>query len=60
MLVSFGVLQKAFMLKKYFVSLEKEDASQYFIAFFVLLVYAGSFFFPMKEKEAAHHAKIAM
>jgi hypothetical protein len=32
MLFSFGVLQKAFMLKKYLISLEKEDASQYFIA----------------------------
>ena len=57
MLVSFGVLQKAFMLKKYFVSLEKEDASQYFIAFFVLLVYAGSFFFTFMDKYSAHHSK---
>jgi 4-amino-4-deoxy-L-arabinose transferase-like glycosyltransferase len=60
MLFSFGVLQKAFMLKKYLISLEKEDASQYFIAFLCLLVYAGSLFFPLMDKDAAHHANIAL
>jgi 4-amino-4-deoxy-L-arabinose transferase-like glycosyltransferase len=48
------------MLKKYFINLEKEDSFQYLIAFFVLLVYTGSLFFPLMDKDAAHHANIAL
>jgi len=42
------------MLKKYFVDLEREDFFQYFIALLCLVVYAGSLFFPLVDKDAAH------
>lgn len=48
------------MLKKYSVNLEQEDAVQYLIGFFCLFVYAGSLFFPLVDKDAAHHANIAL
>ncbi len=59
-LVSFDLVQRAIMLRKYSINLEREDAVQYFIGFFVLLVYAGSLFFPLVDKDAAHHANIAL
>ena len=48
------------MLKKYSVNLEQEDAVQYLIGLFCLFVYAGSLFFPLMDKDAAHHANIAL
>src|SRR5688572_3296221 len=48
------------MLKKYFVDLEREDFFQYFIVLLCLIVYAGSLFFPLVDKDAAHHANIAL
>src|SRR5687768_10517486 len=48
------------MLKKYFVDLEREDFFQYFIVLLCLVVYAGSLFFPLVDKDAAHHANIAL
>ena len=48
------------MLRKYFVNLEGVDFFQYFIVALCLVVYAGSLFFPLFDKDAAHHANIAM
>lgn len=59
-LVSFGIFTSLDMLKKYFVNLEREDSFQLFIAILCLVVYAGSLFFPLMDKDAAHHANIAL
>lgn len=48
------------MLKKYSLNLDKDTTIQYFIGFLVLFVYAGSLFFPLLDKDAAHHANIAL
>src|SRR5215203_1121804 len=48
------------MAKSYFIDLEKEDFFQYFITLLCLVVYAGSLFFPLVDKDAAHHANIAL
>ena len=48
------------MLKKYSIDLERNDSVQYFLGFFCLLVYAGVLFFPLMDKDAAHHANIAL
>jgi 4-amino-4-deoxy-L-arabinose transferase-like glycosyltransferase len=48
------------MLKKSFIDLEKDDFFQYFTGFLCLIVYAGSLFFPLMDKDAAHHANIAL
>lgn len=48
------------MLKKYSIDLERNDTVQYFLGFFCLLVYAGVLFFPLMDKDAAHHANIAL
>ena len=48
------------MLRKYFVDLERDNFFQYFIALLCLVVYAGSLFFPLFDKDAAHHANIAL
>ena len=47
-------------MKHYSFSLEKEDFTQYLIGFLCLLVYAGSLLFPLMDKDAAHHANIAL
>lgn len=48
------------MRRKNFIDLEREDFFQYFIALLCLVVYAGSLFFPLVDKDAAHHANIAL
>ena len=48
------------MLTNHFRSLEKETAVQYMIGFLILFVYAGALFFPLIDKNAAHHANIAL
>ncbi|MEI9943803.1 MAG: glycosyltransferase family 39 protein [Chitinophagaceae bacterium] len=48
------------MLKRFSIDLEKEDNFQYLVAFLCLVVYAGALFFPLTDKDAAHHANIAL
>ena len=48
------------MLKKYSINLEKEDSFQYLLGILCLLVYVGCLFFPLMDKDAAHHANIAL
>src|SRR5215208_4739739 len=48
------------MLKKYSLDLEKNEPLQYLLGLFCLVVYAGSLFFPLMDKDAAHHANIAL
>jgi len=48
------------MLKKYSINLEKEGPFQYLLGILCLLVYAGCLFFPLMDKDAAHHANIAL
>lgn len=48
------------MAKKYSIDLEKESLFQYLLGLFCLLVYVGSLFFPLMDKDAAHHANIAL
>jgi 4-amino-4-deoxy-L-arabinose transferase-like glycosyltransferase len=48
------------ILKNYFRVLEKETALQYLAGFLIVFVYAGSLFFPLIDKDAAHHANIAL
>lgn len=48
------------MLNRYSINLEKEDFFQYVLAAFCIVVYAGSLFFPLVDKDAAHHANIAL
>lgn len=48
------------MFKKYAINLEQENRSVYLIVFLCLLVYVGSLFFPLMDKDAAHHANIAL
>src|SRR5215216_6883253 len=48
------------MVKKNFIDLERTDPYQKIIAFFCLLIFAGSVFFPLMDRDAAHHANIAL
>ena len=48
------------MQQKFTFDLERETPLQYLIAFICLFVYAGCFFFPLVDKDAAHHANIAL
>jgi 4-amino-4-deoxy-L-arabinose transferase-like glycosyltransferase len=48
------------MLKKISINLEKENWIQYAVGFFCLFTYAGSLLFPLMDKDAAHHANIAL
>jgi 4-amino-4-deoxy-L-arabinose transferase-like glycosyltransferase len=48
------------MLKKYSFDLNKNNSIQYLVGFLILFVYAGSLFFPLIDKDAAHHANIAL
>jgi 4-amino-4-deoxy-L-arabinose transferase-like glycosyltransferase len=48
------------MAKRYSINLEKEDSFQYIIGILCLVVYAGALFFPLMDKDAAHHANIAL
>jgi 4-amino-4-deoxy-L-arabinose transferase-like glycosyltransferase len=47
-------------MRKYSFSLERNDPVQYLLAFLCLFVYAGALFFPLMDKDAAHHANIAL
>lgn len=46
------------MLQK--ISLERDTRFEYILFFFLLLVYAGTFFFPLMDKDAARHANVAL
>ncbi|MEO8404614.1 MAG: glycosyltransferase family 39 protein [Chitinophagaceae bacterium] len=48
------------MVKRYSINLEREDFYQYLLGFLCLIVYAGSLLFPLMDKDAAHHANIAL
>jgi 4-amino-4-deoxy-L-arabinose transferase-like glycosyltransferase len=48
------------MFKRYSINLEREDSVQYVLAALCLVVYAGCLFFPLVDKDAAHHANIAL
>src|SRR5688572_11583956 len=48
------------LLKNHFRYLEKDTAIQYLAGFLILFIYAGSLFFPLIDKDAAHHANIAL
>ena len=48
------------MTKKYSLQLQQTDRTQYIIGFLFLLIYAGCLFFPLMDKDAAHHANIAL
>jgi 4-amino-4-deoxy-L-arabinose transferase-like glycosyltransferase len=48
------------MIKKYSINLEKESLFQYVLGLLCLLVYVGCLFFPLMDKDAAHHANIAL
>ena len=48
------------MLKKYSINLETEGPFQYLLGILCLLVYVGCLYFPLMDKDAAHHANIAL
>lgn len=48
------------MQKNYLIDLEKDTTIQYVIGLLILFIYAGSLFFPLLDKDAAHHANIAL
>ncbi|MFL5772586.1 MAG: ArnT family glycosyltransferase [Flavisolibacter sp.] len=48
------------MLRKYSIDLEKSEPIQYVLGLFCVFVYAGVLFFPLMDKDAAHHANIAL
>jgi len=47
-------------MKKYAVNLEKENLFQYVIIILILLIYCRALFLPLWDKDAAHHANIAL
>lgn len=48
------------MIRRYAINLEREDRFQYLIAILCVIIYAGCLFFPLADKDAAHHANIAL
>jgi 4-amino-4-deoxy-L-arabinose transferase-like glycosyltransferase len=48
------------MLHTYSIKLEKDQSIQYIIGFLCLVVYVGALCFPLMDKDAAHHANIAL
>src|SRR5215212_7232660 len=48
------------MLTKASFTLEKDNRFEYGILLFTLSVYAGTFFFPLMDKDAARHANVAL
>lgn len=48
------------MQKIYTIDLQKNTTVQYLVGFLILFIYAGSLFFPLLDKDAAHHANIAL
>jgi 4-amino-4-deoxy-L-arabinose transferase-like glycosyltransferase len=47
-------------MRKYSIGLERNNTVQYLLTFLCLFVYAGTLFFPLMDKDAAHHANIAL
>ncbi|RYY57307.1 MAG: hypothetical protein EOO09_02875 [Chitinophagaceae bacterium] len=47
-------------MKQYSINLETGNSIQYLLGFLCLFVYAGALFFPLMDKDAAHHANIAL
>src|ERR1044071_747087 len=56
----FNCKPNLYMLTRYSINLEREDRFQYLIAILCVIVYAGCLFFPLADKDAAHHANIAL
>jgi 4-amino-4-deoxy-L-arabinose transferase-like glycosyltransferase len=48
------------MQRTAFGHLEKNTVFEYGLFFFCLVVYAGTFFFPLMDKDAARHANVAL
>lgn len=48
------------MLRRSYNSLKNDNRIEYIIGFLCLLVYCGALFFPLLDKDAAHHANIAL
>jgi 4-amino-4-deoxy-L-arabinose transferase-like glycosyltransferase len=48
------------MPAKSFSLVRNDDRVEYLIGFLCLVVYAGTLFFPLLDKDAAHHANIAL
>lgn len=48
------------MQRGLFVSFDNERRIEWVIGFMCIVVYAGSLFFPLLDKDAAHHANIAL
>lgn len=48
------------MIRRYVINLEREDRFQYLIAILCVIIYAGCLFFPLADKDAAHHVNIAL
>jgi len=48
------------MKKKYVINLEKQDLFEYIIITLILLIYCRALFLPLWDKDAAHHANIAL
>src|SRR5690242_19349992 len=48
------------MKKKYAISLEKESLLEYVIITLIFLIYCKALFLPLWDKDAAHHANIAL
>src|SRR4051812_36899336 len=47
-------------MKRFALNIDRHDYMQISIGLFCLIVYAGSLFFPLMDKDAAHHANIAL
>ncbi len=48
------------MYSKSFGLLKNDNRVEYALGFFCLVIYSGTFFFPLLDKDAAHHANIAL
>lgn len=48
------------MYKRPVIGLEAGDRTPYIIGLLCLFIYAGTLFFPLMDKDAAHHANIAL
>jgi 4-amino-4-deoxy-L-arabinose transferase-like glycosyltransferase len=51
---------RAFMLRPSVFRLDKNNRFEYLFLAFCLIVYAGTFFFPLMDKDAARHANVAL
>jgi 4-amino-4-deoxy-L-arabinose transferase-like glycosyltransferase len=48
------------MLRTRYSSLKNDNKIEFIIGFLCIVVYSGSLFFPLLDKDAAHHANIAL